>query len=208
LSCGIYTQISVTEDSNARFSDYKTFAWLQDQLDTSNSPYNNDIIRNNIRNYIGQSFAERGFTVNLDTPDVLLQVVISNQKMERKYYYPSYPKSYYYCPYYYCSEYYFPYTFEYYYRYPGKYCYSMGYCEETIKYVEGSITLNVIDRKQSKLIWAGTAKGDIYDSAYIKRSIHPAVEAIMRKFPVKQIEYKKKVQPADDVLETNNSIMK
>ncbi len=206
LTCGIYTEISVTSDATAGFSQYKTFAWLQDNLDTANSPYNNEIIRNNIRNYIGKSFAERGFTVNLDTPDVLLQVVISNHKKEAKYYYSVNPRSYYYTPYYYCSEYYCPYNFEYYYRNSANYCYSMGYCVEVINYVEGAITLNVIDRIESKLIWSGTAKGDIYDPAYINRSIHPAVEAIMEKFPVRSIDNKKKEIPSVDRSETNNSI--
>ena len=75
----------------------------------------------------------------------------------------------------------------------------MGYCKETINYVEGSITFNVIDRKDSKLVWSGTAKGDIYDPAYINRNIHPAVEAIMEKFPLAPIDSKKKTTGADDV---------
>ena len=80
----------------------------------------------------------------------------------------------------------------------------MGYCKETIRYVEGSITLNVIDRKSNKLVWAGTAKGDIYDAAYINRNIHPAVEAIMKKFPVKAIENKGKRSEADEVFIMND----
>ena len=189
--CGLYTEISVTADSNTDLSKYQTFAWIPDDLDTANSPYNNEIIRNNIRNYFGHSFSERGYRVDLDAPDVLLELVIVNKQKEREVIYPPYPREYYYCPYYYCSDYYSPYSFDYYYRYRGEYCYPFGYCKEKLEYVEGAITLNVLDRLQNKLVWSGTAKGDIYDPAYINESIHPAVRAIMRKFPLRAI--------ADDV---------
>lgn len=204
LGCGVYTEISVTADENISLSKFKTFAWLPDQTDTINSPYNNEIIRNNLKNYFGQEMATRGYAVELDTPDVLLQVAIVNKKQEREIRYPIHPRPFYYCNYYYCSVYYSPYPYDYYYRHYNNYCYAMGYCKETIKYVEGSITLNVIDRKSNKLIWAGTAKGDIYDPSYINRSIHPAVEAIMKKFPVKAIENKFQKAEKDEVFIMNN----
>lgn len=184
ISCGVYTDISVTVDQNARFNQYKTFAWLHDKMDTTNNPYNNEIIRNNIRNYFGQSFIERGYSVNLDTPDLLLQVVIANKKREKEIIYNARPYSYYYCRYYYCSRYYFPYRYEYYYRDYPFYCGPTGYCTEKIEYVEGAIILNVIDRVHNKLIWSGSAKGDIYDPKYMNNDIHPAVKRIMKKFPV------------------------
>ncbi len=149
--------------------------------------------------------ATRGYTTDLDTPDVLLQVTIVNKKQEKEIRYPVRPRPFYYCNYYYCSVYYSPYHYDYYYKHYSNYCYGMGYCKETLKYVEGSITLNVIDRKSNKLIWAGTAKGDIYDPAYINRSIHPAVEAIMKKFPVKVIENRSKKSEKDDVFIMNTS---
>ena len=185
FGCSFYTDISVTTDSAIDFSKYQTFAWIPDDADTANSPYNNEIIRNNIRNYFGRSFSERGYRVDLDKPDILLQLVVGNKKQEKEIIYQVYPRPYYYCSYYYCSDYYTPYSFDYYYRYHGDYCYPFGYCKEKIEYVEGSITLNVIDQKQNKLVWSGTAKGNIYDPAYINENIHPAVKAIMRKYPVK-----------------------
>lgn len=188
--CGIYTEITVSSDVVTDFSKYKTFAWLPDDIDTATSPYNNEIIRNNLKNYFGRSFSERGYSVNLDTPDVLLQIVIENKKKET--FYPVYPRTNYYCSYYYCSSYYSPYPYDYYYHdYYHFYCDNMG-CKKKITYVEGSITLNVIDRKQHKLVWSGTAKGDIYDHGYINKDIHPAVLRIMKKFPVKPIEERTK----------------
>jgi len=188
----MYHDISANSDINTDFSKYRTFAWLPDQMDTTDLPYNNEIIRNNIRNYFGQSFAERGYKIELDSPDVLLRVMITNKKKEQLISYSPNPYPYYYCNYYFGSSYYSPYNFDYYYRYHNDYCYPPQYFTEKQEYIEGAIILNVIDRKKNKLVWSGAAKGDIYDPSYINANIHPAVEAIMKKYPVKPITNKSK----------------
>lgn len=182
--CGIYTDVYTNTDPAADFSAYHTYAWLPDQSDTVEMPYNNEIIRNNIRNYFGQSMTMRGYTVNPDTPDVLLSIAVINKKRERTIVNAAEPS---YCRYYRGSIYYFPYKADYYYNHPYTYCYPLSYYRQKYEYMEGSITLSVIDRRQDKLIWSGTAKGDIYDPAYINKNIHPAVEAIMKGYPVKPV---------------------
>src|SRR3990167_10527688 len=84
IGCGIYTDISVTTDKSADYSTYKTFAWLPDDYDTANSPYNNEIIRSNLKNYFGQNLSSRGFRFNIDTPDVLMQIVIANKNSQKE----------------------------------------------------------------------------------------------------------------------------
>lgn len=191
-SCGLYTEVSISVDKGVDLTKYKTFAWLPDKMDTNNTPYNNAIIRDNLKNYFGQSFAERGYTAKHNAPDVLLQIVITNKKREQAIVYSSHPEEYYYNTYYYRSRYYSPYVYEYYYENAEFYCYGNGDCLQTIEYMEGSITLNVIDRKLNKLVWSGTAKGDIYDASYIHKDIHPAVKRIMKEFPIREIDYKVK----------------
>ena len=198
IRCEIYTEISSSADVNTDFSKYKTFAWLPDKTDSTNQPYNNEVIRNNIRNYFGQCFAERGYTVDLEKPDLLLRVIIANTKKEKEYVLSPYPWSNYYCNYYYGSIYYFPYDFNYYYRYPSAYCYPNDDFTQKYEYIEGSITLNVIDRNQNKMVWSGTARGDIYDPSYFDENIHPAVEAIMKKYPVKPKSKKMKVKKIEN----------
>jgi hypothetical protein len=185
--CNVYTDVSSTSAESADYLNYHSFAWLPDDMDTTNLPYHNSVIRNNIRNYFSQNFSERGYALNLDTPDVLLQLVIVNNNKETRIIYKTHPEPYYYHKYFYGSMYYYPYTLDYYYRNKDIYCYPSGYCSRKVKYIESSITLNVFDRKKNTLIWSGTAKGNIYDPAYIKRSIHPAIESIMKRYPVKKI---------------------
>lgn len=185
-----YNAVSSDYDRSVDFINYKTFAWLPDKADTTNTRYNNEIIRNNIRNYFGQCMSDRGYNVDLENPDLLLQMVITNAKKERVV--TSYPSSYYYSPYYFGSHYYTPYSYGYYYRnYPT---YGYGYSgypgyltTQKQQYVNGSITLNLIDRKVNKLVWSGTAEGDIYDPSQISSDLHPAVHRILDEYPVKPL---------------------
>lgn len=187
-SCSTYTKVYSDYDRSIDFSKYKTFAWLPDKADTFNTSYNNEIIRNNIRNYYGQCMSDRGYSFNAENPDLLIQLVITNSKKERIV--TTYPSAYYYRPYYYGSYYYHPYSLGYYYRYYPSYSYSYGggfSSTQKIEYVNGAITLNFIDRKSNKLIWTGTAEGDIYDPSVIERDLHPAVHSIIEQYPVKPL---------------------
>lgn len=188
--CSTYSKVYSDSDKSVDFTQYKTFAWLPDKADTANTPYNNEIIRNNVRNYFGQCMSDRGYNADLENPDLLMQVVITNAKKERVV--TSYPSSYYYRPYYYGSHYYSPYRFGYYYNYYPSYRYGYsgypGYSTtQKQEYVNGSITLNLIDRKANKLVWSGTAEGDIYDPSQISSDLHPAVHRILDEYPVKPL---------------------
>jgi Domain of unknown function (DUF4136) len=185
--CSMYPEVYTSSDNTIDFNKYKTFAWLPDRTDTLNSPYNNEIIRNNLRNYVGQCLAERGYKLNLDTPDVLVQAIIKHSVERKEVYFSSYPWTYYYNPYYLGSIYYFPYGWNYYYHWHHMYYMPSDYYVSTVEFREGSITINLIDRRENKLVWSGTARGNIYDPSYINRSIHPAVEAILSKYPIAPI---------------------
>lgn len=182
-----YRNIDSDYDRSADMTAYKSFAWLPDVADSINSPYNNQIIRNNIRNYFSQCMSDRGYTVDLVQPNVLMQLVVTNTKKERVI--TSNPASYYYRPYYFGSFYYSPYPFYYYSHYSG-YNYT-GYPGRVVsqkeQYINGSITLNFIDAATRKVIWTVTASGDIYDPGQINRDLHPAIHRMLEQYPVKPL---------------------
>lgn len=185
-----YNIVTTDYDRSADFTGYKTFAWLPDKADTANTPYNNEIIRNNIRNYFGQCMSDRGYSFDAENPDLLLQLVVTNAKKERVVT-TTYPALYYYRPYYLGSLYYYPYQHSYYYRYYPTYIpasYGPAYSStQSQEYVNGAITLNFTDRKLHKLVWSGTAEGDIYDPSLISRDLHPAVHRILDPYPIKPL---------------------
>ena len=204
--CSTYNNIYSDYDRSVDFTQYKTFAWLPDtaaqapQKDALDDPrYDNDIIRNNTKNYVNHCLSNRKYFVSPDSPDVVLQLVLLNEKKERVVTYPGYNSNQYYnSNYYYNNSYYYPYYYPYYdnYTYYNRYDYSSyNYSpSETYKetYVQGTIIINMYDRKQKKIVWSGVAEGDIYDPEYLQYDIHPAVHDIMETFP---IETKKVVSP-------------
>lgn len=182
-ACNVYNQINSTVDPAVNFDKYKTFAWLTDKADTANSPYNNEIIRNNIRNYFSKEMSDRGFEVNLEQPDLLLELAVKNEPHTVR---RVYQDDYYYNRYYFRSIYFSPFTRRYYYvLYPNYYYSNPNPRIEFDSHINNSVTLNVIDANGHKLLWTGSVQADIYDPAVIQKDIHPAVVKLMKQFPVK-----------------------
>lgn len=188
ISCKIYTDISSNYDKSIDFTIYKTFAWLPDK-DTSKTEFNNQIIRNNTRNYFSHCMAERGYKADTENPDILLELIITETKKNKTITSPTYPL---YMGYYQSNPYFYPYPNAYVYNYFFDYNYSNSYITEKVEYTEGGITLNIIDKKLNKLVWTGTAKGDLYDPSSIGENLHPAVYDILKSYPVPPIKKQKR----------------
>lgn len=207
IRCGTYTNVYSNYDKSIDFSQYKTFAWAPDSgvvVPKDFEAYDNDIVRNNAKNYITHSLSHRGFLVNTDSPDLVLNLVLLNEKRERIVTYHTYP----YSGYYFYNPYYFPYYYPRY-RYYTWFGWGPPYFEDqrttvTKTYVKGTITINMYDRKLKKLIWTGSAEGDIYDPKYIQYDVHPAIDRIMKKFPIKA-EHEQKI---NDEFQIKNRVVR
>jgi hypothetical protein len=183
--CRAYDKVYSDHDRTADFAQYKTFAWLPDH-DTANTTFNNQIIRNNTLNYFTHCMGERGLQAEPDSPDVLLQLVvrsISKQLTMTSAVYGS-PAGGAYNPYYY------PHPNNYYYHSPFFYS-RTAYVTERFDYAESTITLNVYDRRLNRLVWTGSAQGDLFDPAYMADNLHPAVFRILKNFPIKPLQREK-----------------
>lgn len=60
--------------------------------------------------------------------------------------------------------------------------------------MKSSITVNLFDRKQIKLVWTSITVRDIYDPAYIEDNLNPAVYDILNDFPISPIHPHKKLK--------------
>jgi len=197
----VYNDIYSEYDHSTDFTKYKTFAWLPDSGVAArkdsfrNTAYDNDVIRNNAKNYITHQLADRGLTIHVDSPDALFQLILLNEKQHRIITFSPayYPMPYYYgayhFPYYLDGRTYYPYYYPYYdyYTYYGWgcadfYCSNYNYKQT---YVKGTIIINMYDRKQKKMIWTASAEGNIYDPNTIKEEVNPAIKKMMKEFPIK-----------------------
>ncbi len=198
MGCKTYNHFYSDFDKNIDFTKYKTFAWINSKKPHEPSPYDNDVIENNAKSYIDHEFTDRGYTSDTIAPDILLELVLKNEKKKEviqnnqpvynPYNYNNY--TYYNYPYnrryndnpYYGNPYYNNYPY-----FNGPYSYYQGYNNTTVEYMKGTITINIIDRKASKLVWTGLGEGDIYDPKHLKDAIHPAIIKILKQYPIKPI---------------------
>jgi|GEM_PF-512887 len=206
--CAVYQVVNSDYDRSADFNNYGTFAWLPDE-DKTNTQLDNHIVRNNIKNYFTQEFMdEYKFQPDVKTPDLLMKIIITDTHKEKNETYAvqqpvmnnNYYNQYNYNNQYPANNYS---NSPYYSSYPNQYAfngmamnnnmnnynYSTHYVTEKIDYTQSTITLHLIDRVRNELVWSTTAEGDIYDNgAYdIENEIHPAVEKIMKYFPLKPL---------------------
>ena len=192
-SGGIYQNISSDYDRSVNFTNYKTYAWLNDHEPHVATPYDNEIIENNIKNYVDDELVNRNYTPSQDTPDLLFELVLSNQQKVSTTTTPVYSTP--------ILSAYPPRSYRYY--DPAKYrwnnhgysnntyirpSYQIGTKVENTVFTQSTITINVFDRISNRLVWTGSAQGDIYDNKYIQEDIHPAVINILKKYPVKAIK--------------------
>jgi hypothetical protein len=181
----VYKDIQSSYDRSADFKQYKTFAWLPDK-DSTDSKTVFGMIRNNTVNYFTHCMGERGYTTNVDNPDVLLELVIKSEAKENKN--PLYDPLSTTTVTIYSNPFLHPLSNPFKYNKPFTYKYfnhppADSSPKET--YLRNSITLNVIDRVKQKIVWSGTANGDLYDSAYLQMNLHPVVYDILEQYPVK-----------------------
>lgn len=187
--CRVYRNSGISYDKSVDFNSYHTFAILPD-TDSANTTYNNKVIRNTTMNYFTHCMGEFGLKANIDTPDVLIHLQLTSIIKQRQL---SPAAAFHFKTYYQSNPYYNPFPNPYYYNSVSYYL-GHRFATEKVDYSESTITLNVIDRKLDKVVWSGTAKGDLYDSTYLQFNLHPAVYEILKKYPVKPINKHNKSQ--------------
>ncbi|MBI1781687.1 MAG: DUF4136 domain-containing protein [Sphingobacteriales bacterium] len=182
----MYKDIQSNYDRSTDFKQYKTFAWLPDK-DSIDAKTLFGMMRNNTMNYFTHCMGERGYKANTDNPDVLLELIIKSETKEKEG--PTLPK-----PFStttvttYANPYLHPLSNPFKYNKPFTYKYFNYPSEKQLPketYLKNSITLNVIDRANQKIVWTGTAKADLYDTAYLQMNLHPVVYDILEQYPVK-----------------------
>ncbi len=177
-----YEKISVSYKTP--FDKYKTFAWLHRE-DEASKMYKGDKVHENAVQYINHSFILKGYTIDTSEPDMLLDMKLLDENKV------AVTKCVGYCPVNNYVGYYYPFTaYEFfptnstmYPHSPWRYEMDTVYYEN--RYKERTITLNVVDRKTKKIIWSGTAVGDLYDDKTLNNVVNPIVRKLMKKFPVR-----------------------
>lgn len=188
-SCHSFTNLKVKYDRKLDFEKYKTYAWLPDVDKSGNNDFDNDLIRQRIRNYVGHCLGERQYEIDTLNPDLLVRVKWMAHAKEINY---QYVTEY---PFYYNGAYYED-SFAYrlsnrsnYYNPDGN-----SISGEKARYYHSGLEVMLIDAKADKMIWNGITKDDIYDLEILDKELHPSVHRMMKRLPPKDEHSLKKIK--------------
>jgi hypothetical protein len=227
-SCSVADSTYSSYNSNIDISKYKTFAWLtKDSARISNLLYDNEIVGREIMENANSELFTRGYTINTDTPDVLIQYTIMVEDKEQIYntpnfttiqpagpryispYNPYVPSSSYNSSAYYNNTnapYDSPWSMNYS-TYPGNY-YNPGFFANNYPYYsnygfpyggptyitnsvteitfkEGTLIIDLIDRRSNELIWRGWSTEALSDPVSYKKQVSTEIREIFKKLPTR-----------------------
>ncbi|HTF27260.1 MAG TPA: DUF4136 domain-containing protein [Flavitalea sp.] len=168
--CGTASHVEVAQGIN--FNNYKTFGWANDNGMKKSGRADNDIIDNNIKNSVSTQLEKKRWQETDQKPDVLLDYNVTVHKGVKRESEPVY--SYPYTGYFYSP---WRHRMAYYYN-PG---FFRGYHSYNVPFKEGTLTVNMIDANNNKLIWQGCATGDITSRSITSKEAQTDVKSIFRK---------------------------
>lgn len=175
-ACGV--QSYVEKDPNVDLNNYKTYAWLNDKgtKQKDGKAYKN-FQESYLMDRVSQELEKSGWQKarSGSSADVLIDydIMVENETREQSQSVYSRPQ---------VRYFYNPYT-----RrinsvyYPSQY---LGEDFYTVPYKSGTITINIVDNKDNKLIWQGWAETDVTNKRIAQDDMNRIVKSIFKKFDV------------------------
>ncbi len=177
--CSSYDYYSVS-NKPVNTSHYSTYAWIPEATSGKKSAYDNDIAADKIVDAASAEMNKRGFKLDNAQPDLLIRYTADVNKENVTYNDPVYynpparlmPRVSYYRG-----------RAVYYYSYTNPLPVYVGNRARHMQIKEGSIVIDIVERKTSKLIWRGWAEGEIDNPQKAVEDIPAVVANIFKKLP-------------------------
>ncbi|BAU55065.1 DUF4136 domain-containing protein [Mucilaginibacter gotjawali] len=180
--CSGYQYYAV-QSTGATFAKYHTFAWLP-STDTAKTNGYTDITDEKIKEVATENLESRGLLLKAGRPDLLVRYSIAiNNKVK-----------YYNNPVYIYNGGYYPgiaryrHGRYYYFTYRQPLPVYVGSEIEQVPYKEGTLIIDLIDRKTRHVIWRGYGRGEIENPEKAIHDIPEVVGGIINKLPLKPVE--------------------
>lgn len=178
-ACSSYQYYAI-QSNNASFNKYHTFAWLP----SADTPRVNDIVDEKIKDEVTAGLEKRGLALQTKRPDLLVRYAIQVRERVRVYNNPTYI----YGPgIAYRGVTHNRYGRYFYYNYNGSFPVFVANDILEVPYKEGTLIIDLIERRNHQVIWRGYGYGDVDDQQRAIRDIPEGVEGILNKLPITRI---------------------
>lgn len=180
VSCG--SRVQTIKPMDTDLSKYETFAYLPNSnAEVPGKNYNDEKVNSMIIETVNQKMREAGYRLDRENPDLLV-LISTKTEIERETtsdpVYATYPYS--------AGLGVSPYYNSYYYTgYNTVGGGIIGYDTDTYAYEEGTVVINLVDRKTRQTVWKGITSDALYDQDNIaaKREL---VNRIFEEYPLNQ----------------------
>lgn len=177
VSCG--PRVTTSKTTSKDLSNYDTFAYLPNSsVQMPDKSYNEDV-NSAIIEAVNNNMREVGYTMDRDNPDLLV-LLSTKTDLETETttdpVYATYPYangattiSPFYDPYYYSGY--------------ANYTRVVGYDTDTYAYKEGTLIINLVDRKTKQTVWKGISSKSVYNQT-TTGAIEDLVNQIFQEYPL------------------------
>ncbi|RZS93457.1 DUF4136 domain-containing protein [Aquimarina brevivitae] len=176
IACGPTVETVKTTDKS--LDKYQSFAYLPNSnFENSDIGYDDPSVGISVINAVNQQMQKAGYELDREKPDLLVLIrtkVSVDVVKDTEPVYATYPYTYR-SP---VSPLYDPYYYNYYFGYGN----TIGYTTDTDKYKDGTLIVDLVDRKTKKVVWSGAASDEIYQLQESK-AIAEYVDDLFEDFP-------------------------
>lgn len=171
---GCASTAHIEKDEAVNFNKYKTFAWL-DENEDSTGIQKNSLQEKNLKEAVNAELSKANWKENNNNPDIILKHDVLVEKTIRETSNPVYSQGF-------TRRFFNPYTrrFSFIY-YPSEF---LGYNNDQYEGREGTLTITMIDAKTDKVVWQGWTTGEVNSKILTSKEIQGSVKNIFRKFDV------------------------
>ncbi|MEQ8909626.1 MAG: DUF4136 domain-containing protein [Vicingaceae bacterium] len=176
------SNVQTFNPSHNDLSNYQSFAYLPNtNVNVTGKNYQDELVNRAIVESVKGNLEEHGLILNRETPDLLVLISTSTNVELRTQANPVYATY----PYQAGIGTVSPFYDSYYYYGFNTYGPIIGYNTTTYSFEEGTVVIDLIDRKTKNTVWKGIANDRIYEQT-TNQAIRSMVNDIFAEFPMKE----------------------
>ena len=176
VSCG--PRVNTSKKTAKNMDTYSSYAFLPNQDTIRTSKYDNAFVNEVVIDEINENMQDLDYRLDRNQPDLLVYYHLMMDEDVAVNASPVYTNYSYYRPGYYVGPYYRNYAYNNYFTVPRL----AGTTIQQIPYREGTIVVDIIDRRTNEIIWRGRAN-DVITPTNLEEKLRTYVNAIFEEFP-------------------------